>query len=323
MAENADTPYVVRLAVPVWDVFYLKEAKNEIKPTKKDVGMVWRKRGNRLFIAIVSIGLACRSVAASFDCLIEPTQIVELASPVTGLLERVTVKRGDRIGKNQMLAMIESRAEQAAVDLADFKSKQVGPTRLAENKIEFAKRKFARRQTMANERLMSAQDSDDAESEYRLAEAELQVAQENRQLAKLEYQQQISLLNLRSIRSPVDGVVVEQAAYQGEVVEPGGNKKVILKVAQLDPLRVHVILPKELFGKLNPGMAVAVIPEIPAQGRYTAKIKTLDRLVDAASGTFVAFLEMPNPKLEIPAGVKCKATFADIEAAPRAAAKPK
>lgn len=273
-------------------------------------------RGVLLFVALALVGGASDSLAASFDCLIEPTQIVELSSPVTGLLDRVTVKRGDQVRKNQLVATLESRVEQAAVDLADFKSKQVGPTRMAESKIEFSKRKFGRRQTMAREQLISSQDSDDAEAEYRLAESELQVATENRQLAKIEFQQQSSLLELRSIRSPVDGVVVEQSAYPGEVVEPGANKKVILKVAQLDPLRVHVILPKDVFGKVSHGMSVAVIPEIPLQGSYTAKVKTIDRLIDAASGSFVVFLEMRNPKFEIPAGVKCKATFPAPDASP-------
>jgi len=253
------------------------------------------------------------SIASSFDCLIEPTQTVELASPITGLLDKVHVKRGDRISKGQILALLESRAEQATAELAKFKSEQVGPMHAAESKIEFSKRKFNRRRSMAAEKLMAAQESDDAEAELRLAESELQVAKENREIAKLEFRQQSSLLNLRTIRSPFNGIVVDQMLYPGEVVEPGGSKKAILKVAQIDPLRVHVILPKEAFGKVNDGMSVDVTPEIPAKNKYTAKVKTIDRLVNAASGTFVVFLEMANPKLDVPAGVKCKAAFANID----------
>lgn len=247
--------------------------------------------------------------ANAADCLIEPTQIVELASPVTGLLDKVMVQRADRVSKGQVLATLESRAEQAASELARFKSQQVGPSQMAESKIEFAKRKFTRRQAMSNEKLMAAQDKDDAEAELRLAEAELKLAAENRQIAKLEHQQQSSLLNLRTIRSPFVGVVVDVLAHPGEVVEPGASKKPIVKVAQLDPLRVQVVLPKDAFGKLTPGMAVDVVPEIPGTGRYAAKVKSVDRLIDAASGTFVVLLELPNPKLEIPAGVRCKANF--------------
>jgi RND family efflux transporter MFP subunit len=225
------------------------------------------------------------------------------------MLDKVMVRRADRVSKGQVLATLESRAEQAASELARFKSVQIGPSQMAESKIEFAKRKFTRRQAMSNEKLMATQDRDDSEAELRLAESELKVASENRQIAKLEHQQQSSLLNLRTIRSPFEGVVVDVLAYPGEVVEPGANKKSVVKVAQLDPLKIQVVLPKDAFGTVLLGMSVEVLPEIPAKGRYTATVKSVDRLIDAASGTFVVLLELPNPKLEIPAGVKCKANF--------------
>jgi RND family efflux transporter MFP subunit len=266
-------------------------------------------RGGCVFL-LAALSLAISSAeAASYDCLIEPTQTVELASPVTGMLDQVFVKRGDRVAKGQVVATLESRAERAAADLARFKSEQKGPVQAAESKIEFSKRKFDRRQSMSSEKLIAVQERDDAEADYRLAQSELIVAKENQQIAALEFQQQSSLLALRTIKSPVDGVVVDQGAFPGEVVEPGSNKKTVLKVAQLDPLRVHVILPKDAFGKVAAGMVVDVSPEIPLRKPYIAKVKSVDRLVDAASGTFVVFLEMPNAKLDIPAGVKCKAAF--------------
>ena len=169
--------------------------------------------------------------AHALDCLIEPRQTVDLGTPVTGLLEQVLVGRADRIVKGQTLARLESRAETAAAELARYKSELVGPTQVARNKIEFARRKYTRRQIMAKENLMPAQERDDAEAELRLAEAELKVATENRQIARLEHRQQGSLLALREIQSPFDGVVVEQLAFVGEVVEPGAGKRGILRVA--------------------------------------------------------------------------------------------
>jgi RND family efflux transporter MFP subunit len=264
-------------------------------------------------VAFSVLGLIFSLSLNAADCLIEPTQIVDLASPVTGLLDKVMVRRADRVNKGQILATLESHAEKAASELAHFKSVQVGPSQMAESKIEFAKRKFTRRQAMSNQQLMAVQDKDDAENELRLAESEFKVAAENRQIAKLEHQQQISLLNLRTIRSPIEGVVVDVLAYPGEVVEPGSNKKSVVKVAQLDPLKIRVVLPKDAFGTVLSGMSVEVLPEIPAKGRYTAKVKSVDRLIDAASGTFVVLLELPNPKLEIPSGVKCKANFSGAQ----------
>lgn len=271
--------------------------------------------GEALLAFILALGTSA-SVASTFDCLIEPAQTVELASPVAGQLERVFVARGDRIRKGQVLVQLESAAEKAAADLARYKAGQSGPIRLAEAKQEFSRRRFERRREMVAEKLMAVQEKDDAEAEFRLAEAELAVARENRELAEIEFRQQNSLLALRTLASPFDGVVADQMAYPGEVVEPSGAKKGILKLAQLDPLRVHVILPKEAFGRLASGMAAEVVPEITATGKYLARVKTVDRLVDAASGTFVAQLELPNPKLVIPAGVKCKAGFAALGGTP-------
>ena len=86
---------------------------------------------------------------------------------------------------------------------------------------------------------MPEQDSDDAEAENRLAQAELLVAQENHQLALRELQQQTAQLAQKTIRSPLTGVVVEQNAYVGEVVEPNSSSKPVFKLAQLNPLRVR------------------------------------------------------------------------------------
>lgn len=265
-------------------------------------------RASLLCLLIVP-AIPAAQAAAMYDCLIEPTQTVDVSSPVVGLLEKVHVRRGDKVRKGQLIANLESTAETAAADLARYKSELVAPTQTAESKIEFAKRKFERRKDMHAEKFMSEQEVDEAENELKLAQSELKMARENREIAKLEWRQQSSLLELRTIRSPFDGIVVDQNIYPGEVVEPSGQKKNILKLAQLNPLRVYVIMPMSAFGKVRSGMKVGVDPELPVGGRYSGRVVIIDRIVDAASGTFGVFLEVPNPKMDVPAGVKCKAEF--------------
>jgi RND family efflux transporter MFP subunit len=245
----------------------------------------------------------------SYDCLIEPAETVELGASVGGVVDRVYVARGDRVRRGQILASLDSRAEQAAAALASYKSKLVGPTELAQAKIEFSKRKFDRRKDMAAEKLLPQQDSDDAESELRQAQADLKVAQENREVARLEYAQQQAQLALRSIRSPFDGVVVDQMIWPGETIEPGATKHAVLKLARLDPLHVRVVLPMQAFGEFATGMEASVVPEIQPDKQYTAKVSSVDPTIDAASGTFVVFLDLPNARFDTPSGVKCRATF--------------
>jgi len=47
-------------------------------------------------------------------------------------------------------------------------------------------------------------------------------------------------------------------------------------------------------------------------GTYTAKVVIVDRVIDAASGTFGVRLEIPNPKYELPAGLKCRVIFPPV-----------
>jgi RND family efflux transporter MFP subunit len=240
---------------------------------------------------------------STYDCLIEPAQTVELGTPVTGMVDKVLVQRGDRVKRGQVLAVLESHAEQAAADLAHYKSQLAGPSQMAEAKIEFADRKFARRRDMAAEKLMSPQDRDDAE-------AELQTAKENREVSRLEFNQQSAQLALRTIRSPFDGVVVDQMIWPGETVEPGATKHAILKVARVDPLRVRVVMPMRAFGEPKLGAMVRVTSEVQPDKPYSARVANIDRVIDAASGTFVVLLDLSNSALDLPSGVKCKAQFA-------------
>lgn len=256
---------------------------------------------------LVAAGVvSCAAHAADYDCLIEPQQSVEIGSAVTGVIDKVLVKRGDRVRKGQVLAVLESTAEAAAAELAKFKSESTGAVEAAQMKIEFGKKKYERLKEMAAQHLVSTQEADNAESELRLAEAELIAAKENRAQAALEYKQQSGLLALRTIRSPLNGVVVDQLLHPGETAEPGG-KKPLLKLAQVDPLKVRVMLPMSAFGKLKMGNAVEITPEHDLGGRLKAKVRHTDKVLDAASATHIVLLDLPNGSAQIPAGVKCKA----------------
>ena len=51
-----------------------------------------------------------------------------------------------------------------------------------------------------------------------------------------------------------------------------------------------------------------VMPETP-KGIFDAKVVVVDKVINAASGTFGVRLELPNAKKELPAGARCKVRF--------------
>jgi multidrug efflux pump subunit AcrA (membrane-fusion protein) len=83
----------------------------------------------------------------------------------------------------------------------------------------------------------------------------------------------------------------------------------ILKLAQLHPLRVEAYVPISMLGKVTVGMDAQIKPEDPVGGTHKAKVTVVDHVVDAGSGTLGIRMELPNPDLRIPAGLKCTVRF--------------
>ena len=83
----------------------------------------------------------------------------------------------------------------------------------------------------------------------------------------------------------------------------------LLRVAQIDPLRVEVIVPAQMFGRIIPGMTATIVPELSQYGEQVATVTIVDKLIDAASSTFGVRLELPNAELQMPSGLMCQVRF--------------
>lgn len=251
--------------------------------------------------------------AAGFECLLEPWQVVEVRAPVDGVISSVTVNRGDPVRQGQTLVTLQSEAERSAVESARYRSTMQGQISAASNRIDYATKKLARLVDLQKANFMSAQARDEADAEKRLAEAELQSATEARDMARIELQRARELLAMRTMTAPFNGVVVDRMLNPGDLAESGSGRKPVLKVAQIDPIRVDVALPAALFGQVKAGTRAAVDAAVGG-GRFNGTVRSVDRLIDAASGTFVVRLEVPNPKGLVPGGSRCSATIDGVSA---------
>ncbi|MBI1397477.1 MAG: efflux RND transporter periplasmic adaptor subunit [Betaproteobacteria bacterium] len=241
-----------------------------------------------------------------YDCLIEPWRTVEVRSPVTGVIDRIYVDRGSVVHRGDPLLSLDTTVEKAAADLADYKSRMNGLVASAESRLAHAEAKLKRKADLAARHFTSVQERDDAEAEEAIAKADLLAARENRQMAQLEKRYADAQLALRTIRSPIDGIVMDRGMNEGELAEAAENNPYILKLAETGTLRVKAILPLAVYLKVKTGQRVEVTPEKPLNGRYGATISVVDKVIDAASGTFQVRMTLPNPKGSLPGGIKCR-----------------
>lgn len=261
-------------------------------------------------LAAALLTLPLHGAAASFDCLLEPSQTVEIRSAVEGLILRIHVQRGDEVKVGQTVVELDAALERSALAVARFRAQADGRITASKNRMEYAQRKTRRSDELHGGNFLSAQARDESETERKLAEAELKEALENQELARLELQRSLDQLNQKTLRSPFNGVVVDRMLHPGELAEAGAGRKPILKLARMDPLRVEVVLPLATFGHLKQGTSARVKTE--AGHEYDAKVKAVDRVFDAASGTYGVQLELPNPNGKIPGGLRCRVDFPGI-----------
>jgi RND family efflux transporter MFP subunit len=238
--------------------------------------------------------------------VIEARQTVKLASSALGMVAELAVDRGDVVRKGQVLGKLDDRVEAANLALARAKAVNNYEIIGHQARLEWLRTKFGRADELSATRIVSRNARDEAESDMRVEEQQLRLSELQRTVAGLEARQAEAMLAQRSFVSPINGVVVERLLSVGEY---RNDQTAILTLAEIDPLRVEVFVPTVNYGQIAVGSVGHVVPEDPVGGEYTASVTVVDKVIDAASGTFGVRLELPNPDLALPAGLKCKIRF--------------
>ena len=263
---------------------------------------VQKNIAGRLFTVITLMAAPVTTLLAdSLPCVIEPTEKVELGSPVVGVLAEIRVERGDQVKKGQVVARLAAQVERKSVDLAMLKVNDYSEIQAATAALEHAKREKTRAVILFKKSLVSKQALDKAVTEETLARHRLEQARENQKQSEQALKLARAKLNQRILRSPIDGIITERYLSPGDRIQD----QPIVRIAKVDPLRVEVIAPAKFFNQFKKGQSVEVTPKLPGFKTRRAKVIIIDRTIDAASNTFRVTLELANPDLKIPAGARC------------------
>ena len=269
--------------------------------------------GLAIFGVMAPVGDPQAQDLSGYDCMIEPHSVTELSTREEGVLEKVLVRRGDIVRKGQVVAKLESSLETIALDFAEARAKMKGDVESRQATLEYMQRQRDRITDLYEDKAISFNDKDKADTDVRLAETELQVALDNQRLMQIERDRSARRLELRSIRSPVDGVIVEILLVPGESVEDRARE--IMVIAEVDPLNVEIILPAKQFGSVQVGTPAEITPLLPGQPVRSAEVAVVDRTIDAASDTFRVQLQLENKEYAIPGGIRCNIVFGSLNAA--------
>jgi len=227
-------------------------------------------------LAPTSILSAEEELLSTLGCILIPSEKVQVSAPVPGVLDKVHVQRGDTIKKGNTLFQLKAAVEKEGVKLASIRA-------------EFAIRIAKRNKALYADDILTMHERDEIETELLIAKSELRLKKQE--------------LALRTVYSPISGVVVNRFNNTGEYV----NIDPILDLATLDPLYIDLLLPASYFGQIVKGQKLMIKLQSDAIDAGTAKVIIVDPLIDSASGTFRVQLMMSNPGNKIPAGIHCTA----------------
>jgi cobalt-zinc-cadmium efflux system membrane fusion protein len=256
-------------------------------------------------LLVVLLVVAEHAGAAPLACLIEPDKVAEVGAQVIGVLEKITVERGDIVKSGQVVAQLKADVERASVNVAAVRARAEADLKAASAAADFAQAKVARAQHLVSVGFISKEAADQAQAEARITQNRVAQAQEAQRLTQQELALSHTQLAQRSIRTPFAGIVVDRYRTEGERVE----REPVVRIAKIDPLRIEMVLPLSQFGQVAPGATVNIRTDVTGDKLLPATVTLVDRVVDAASNTFRVRLSLPNPDQSIPSGLRCVADF--------------
>jgi len=123
-------------------------------------------------LSLVAITLSVFSAQAmaddllktDFDCLIEPKMTVMVGAATQGVIRSVDVERNDLVKKGQLLATLESKVEQAALDHARVRSKMESEIQARQADYKLAQVNLRRIKELSSKQIVPTYQLDEAEA---------------------------------------------------------------------------------------------------------------------------------------------------------------
>jgi RND family efflux transporter MFP subunit len=217
--------------------------------------------------------------AGEVDGLSLPWKAVRVSSPVQEIIAEIKVQEGDVVKKDQVLAQLHDEREQAEMERA----------RGIVEKREFDAKAAA---ALVADKITSREKALEAAIELKLANVDAEIARR-----KIEE---------KTIKSPLDGVVVRKLKEAGESVD---RVEPLFEIINIDRLFLQFYVTRVAASALQHGSTIEFwITGEPAK-KWKASVDFVSPGADPASGLFRVKLLFDNLDHALKAGVRVTAAF--------------
>ncbi len=207
-------------------------------------------------------------------------QGVTVSADLPGMVERVLFDSGRAVRAGEVLAVLDTRQEQA--QLAAIEARR-----------ELARLTYDRVQELLNQKVISKAEFDRATAELHQSDA---------QLGEIT-----AVIQRKTIRAPFSGVLGIRQVNLGQYLA-GGDALVTLQ--SLNPIYVNFGVPQQSAGQIPVGRVVKVTSTGAGGSEWSGRVTALDSMVDEATRNIQVQATLPNPDGKLRPGMFVQADVA-------------
>ena len=213
-----------------------------------------------------------------------PSQSVSLTAQVSGVLQEVLFQEGQLVKKGQLLARIDPRTYEQALQQAKAQTARDQAQLIA------AQQTLKRYETLWQQDSIAKQDVDTQAALVKQLQATVQADQASEKSAQIN-------LDYTRITAPLSGRIGLRNVDPGNLV--ANSSTAIATIAQISPVDVTFAVPQDRVPDVLTAQQAATLPATAldrgrTQTLATGKFLTLDNSVDTATGTVKAKARFDN-----------------------------
>jgi RND family efflux transporter MFP subunit len=231
---------------------------------------------------------------------------------VNGYVAKWLVDIGDHVTQGQLLATIETPELDAQLGAARAQL-QASEAQVVARKAEAEFSKTTNERWRDSPKgVVSEQERESKNADYKSAEAKLYAANAQVALDKARVDQYRSLAEFKQVKAPFEGTITERKIDVGNLVTAGSASTTtpLYRISQTDPLRVFVDVPQASAAELmNPGVPAEIHAAGAVGGVFTGKIARTAAAINPQARTMRVEVDMPNANHALVPGMYVNVAF--------------
>lgn len=219
---------------------------------------------------------------------VEPEQSVQVRAQVSGVLQNIAFKEGDKVKAGQLLFQIDPRTFQSQYNQA------IAALARDRAQLENARAQQQRLEPLLKREFITQQEYDVAVTSAKSLEATVQSGQAMVEQAKIQ-------LDYSRIVAPISGRTGQLAVRAGNLVSASGGGVPLVTINSTDPILVGFSIPERQLEDIRryqneKDMRIEILPDRAGGAVATGKLVFVDNTVTPQTGTVLLKTRVENTK---------------------------